>query len=311
MIRSLLAVVLFASMNVALAGPEPMSLYEGRIPGALDAPDRESVRDASDPHLFIMNTSRPTLAAYLPKKPDASRAAVIVLPGGGYRGVSIVKEGDAVAKAFNDMGIAAFVVKYRTPDMEQMRDRTTGPLQDAQQAIRLVRERATEWNIDPSRIGLMGFSAGGHLASTAATHYDKPVLSEWRGSNLRPDFLMLIYPVISFDEAIAHMGSREQLVGKTPSPQLVAEYSNELHVTAVTPPTFIVHAADDGGVPVANSIRFFEALQKNKVPVELIVYPAGGHGFGLNNATTPDRWIERCRDWLVSQKLLSAPGDRQ
>jgi acetyl esterase/lipase len=280
-------------------------LYDGAIPNAITAPDRESVRDPQEHYPFLQDISRPTITLYLPKTPDANRAAVIILPGGGYRGVSIVKEGHEVAAQFTQMGIAAFVVKYRTPSPEHMRDRTLGPLQDAQQAIHLVREHASEWNIDPNRIGLMGFSAGGHLASTAATRFDKPVLKEWQGTNLRPDFVMLIYPVISMSSAITHAGSRQMLLGDTPSDDVVREFSNELAVTDKTPPTFLVHAASDPAVPVANSLRFFEALNAKKVPAELIVYPEGGHGFGLHNSTTTDQWIDRCRQWLLSQKILS------
>ena len=229
---------------------------------------------------------------------------MIILPGGSYKGVSIVKEGHEVAEQLNAMGIAAFVVKYRTPSSAHMRNRSLGPLQDAQQAIHLVREHAKQWNVDPNRIGLMGFSAGGHLAATAATHFDKPVLKEWQGSNLRPDFLILLYPVISMTD-IGHAGSRQMLLGDAPSSEAIAEFSNERHVDDRTPPTFIVHAANDDAVPVANSLRFFEAVNSHKIPAELIVYPAGGHGFGLHNATTNDKWIERCRDWLLSQGVLA------
>jgi acetyl esterase/lipase len=288
----------------AVAQPE-RALYDGAIPNAIDAPDDEAVRDPKEQYPFLMNISRPTITPHLPKTPDANRAAVIILPGGSYKGVSIVKEGHAVAEQFNKMGIAAFVVKYRTPSPTHMLDRTVGPLQDAQQAIHLVREHASEWNIDPNRIGLMGFSAGGHLAATAATHFDKPVLKEWEGSSLRPDFVMLIYPVISMTIEIGHEGSRQMLLGDAPSPESIREFSNELAVTDKTPPTFLVHAASDPYVPVANSLRYFEALNAHKIPAELMVYPDGGHGFGLHNATTTDAWIDRCRQWLVSQKILS------
>ncbi|MFL6550085.1 MAG: alpha/beta hydrolase, partial [Povalibacter sp.] len=234
---------------------EELPLYLGVIPNSIDAPDEESGRDPKEPFPFLMNISRPTLTVYLPSKANANRAAVIILPGGGYRGVSIVKEGHDVAKVFNEWGVAAFVLKYRTPSPTHMRNRTLGALQDAQQAIRLVRERAAQWNLDPARVGVMGFSAGGHLASTLATHFNEPVLPVWRGANLRPDFLVLVYPVISMGEDIAHAGSRNMLLGDTPSAELIKKYSNELAVTDATPPTFLVHAASDPSVPVANSIR--------------------------------------------------------
>jgi acetyl esterase/lipase len=247
-----------------------------------------------------LNVSRPTITVYQPRSRDAKRAAVIILPGGTYRGVSIVKEGHDVARAFNELGVTALVLKYRTPSERHMVDKTRGPLQDAQQALRVVRDRADEWRIDRNRIGIVGFSAGGHLAATAATQFDQPVL--------RPDFLILVYPVISFTDELANKGSREQLLGAKPAPDLIKRYSNELNVTAHTPPTFLVHAADDASVPVGNSMRFAEALHAHHVAVELIVYPSGGHGFGLNNATTRDRWIDRCAQWLESQGWTS--GER-
>jgi acetyl esterase/lipase len=303
---------MMASMNASATdtaianSPAEQPLYPDAIPGAVSAPDEERVRDPAEPYPFLMDVSHPTLTAFLPSRRDANRAAVIILPGGGYRGVSIVKEGHDVARAFNAMGIAAFVLKYRTPSATHMTDRARGPLQDAQQAIHQVREHARDWNIDPARIGVMGFSAGGHLAATLATHFDKPVLQQWSGANLRPDFLLLIYPVISFSPELGHAGSRQMLLGDAPSAAAIREYSNELQVTARTPRSFIVHAADDATVPVGNSIAFFQALHAFGTPAELLIFPAGGHGFGLINATTGDRWMERCRDWLLSQGILSA-----
>lgn len=284
---------------------QEMPLYEGDIPNSIAAPDEETTRDPNEAYPFRLNVSRPTITVHEPKSRDTKRAAVIILPGGSYRGLSIVKEGTDVARAFNDLGIAAFVLKYRTPSERHMVDRTRGPLQDAQQAIRLVRDRADEWHIDRNRIGVVGFSAGGHLAAITGTQFDQPVLTEWRSANLRPDFLVLIYPVISFTDELAHQGSREQLLGAAPTAELIKHYSNELNVTERTPPAFLVHAADDATVAVGNSMRFAEALQAHHVPVELMVYPAGGHGFGLNNATTRDRWFDRCAQWLESQGWMS------
>jgi acetyl esterase/lipase len=292
-------------VNVALA-QQAMPLYQGEIPNSVAAPDEESIRerDPGDPYLFYQNISIPQIYPYLLANTRSPRAAIVILPGGSYRGVSIVKEGFDVAKRLNEYGIVAFVVKYRTPSERHMRDKTLAPLQDAQQALQLVRARAKEWNVDPTRVGLMGFSAGGHLASTAATRFNQPAIESATPEQVRPDFLMLGYPVISFDDAITHSVSRETLVSKQPTREQIEQYSNDRHVTAQTPPTFIVHAADDKSVVVANSLRFFEALQANGVSSELIIFPRGGHGFGLNNSTTPDRWIERCRDWLLSNGYL-------
>lgn len=290
---------------VQAAEPPAQPLYPGDIPGAIAAPDEESIRNPADQWPFYQNISRPTITAYRPAKQDPKRAAVIILPGGGYRGVSILKEGYDVARAFNEMGVTAFVVKYRTPSDKHMKDKRVGPLQDAQQAVATVRRDAAKWQIDPARIGVIGFSAGGHLAATTGTMFKTPVLPQWQSADVRPNFLMLMYPVITFTDASAHKGSRQMLLGDAPSAADVQRFSAELAVSNETPPTFLVHAADDGTVPVANSIRFFEALQANKIPAQLMIYPAGGHGFGLNNATTGDRWIERCRQWLQSQGWIS------
>lgn len=287
---------------------EVIPLYPGAIPNAIDAPDEESVRDASAKNTFKFKISRPTLSIYLPDPQRANGTAVIICPGGGYTGLSIVKEGSEVAEAFNKMGVAAFVLKYRTPSDRHMVDKTTGPLQDAQQALRLVRRNAEKWRIDPDRVGIVGFSAGGHLASTAGTHFERPAVTTWEKDNLRPDFMVLAYPVVSFTEKLTHLGSRTNLLGPKPPETLIRRYSSELQVTAQTPPVFLVHAGDDRAVPVGNSIAFYQALHARGIPAQLIVYPEGGHGFGLHNPTTSDNWIERCRDWLASQGLLSIQG---
>ena len=177
-------------------------------------------------------------------------------------------------------------------------------LADAQRAIRLIRSRAAEWKVNPARIGIMGFSAGGHLASTAATHFNHNYISNEKNINLRPDFAILIYPVISFQNDIAHTGSRDQLIGKDASKEMTDSFSNELQVNDRTPPSFLVQATDDDVVPVMNSIVFYEALIKYKIPAEMHLYKSGGHGFGMNNPTTNDQWMERCRNWMKSMKLL-------
>ena len=174
-----------------------------------------------------------------------------------------------------------------------------------QQALRLVRQQAAKYTINPERIGLMGFSAGGHLAAWAGTRFAQPVGESPGPVPVRPAFLVLLYPVISFTDSLRHAGSRDNLLGKTPSAEQIREYSNELHVSAQTPPTFLVHAEDDAAVPVGNSLAFYQACVRHHVPAEMHLYPKGGHGFGLRNATTPDTWTDRLRNWLGANGWLT------
>jgi acetyl esterase/lipase len=283
-----------AQQELPLYGNQP-------IPNSKPVPDRESVDASGFPvHYSFSLVSHPKLQVFLPAAGKATGAAVVVCPGGGYLHLAFTHEGTDVAKMLNDMGIAAFVLKYRLPNDETMVDKSIGPLQDAQRAIQLVRQRAGEWGVDPAKVGIMGFSAGGHLASTAGTHFDQAVIGNPGNISLRPDFMILLYPVISFEDSIAHRGSRDNLIGLNPDAALVRKYSNELQVTAQTPPTFLVHAGDDKVVPIATSLHFYEALQANGVPAEMHVYPKGGHGFGMNNPTTADRWTDRLKNWLVA-----------
>jgi acetyl esterase/lipase len=279
-----------------------IALYPDEIPNAIEGPDQE--QNMTDGWARYNQVSNPTLKIYLPPKDKANGTAVVVCPGGGYAVVAYQHEGDAVAEELNKIGVAAIILKYRMPNDKTMVDKSIGPLQDAQQAIRVVRMRAKEWNINPERIGIAGFSAGGHLASTAATHYSHALVKNRENINLRPDFMILIYPVVSFTDSLAHLGSRENLIGKNPTLDKIKLYSNELQVNKDTPHAFIVHAEDDETVKVENSLRFYEALKKNNIPAELLVFPKGGHGFGLVNPTTDDRWFERCRDWLKSNGWL-------
>jgi acetyl esterase/lipase len=229
---------------------------------------------------------------------------VIFFPGGGYTITSSAREGSDVAKVFNDWGIVAILIKYRMPNDTTMLDKSIGPLQDGQQAMITVRENAAKWGIDPNKIGIIGFSAGGHLASTLGTHFKNSLVPNPNNTSLRPDFMILGYPVISFQDSICHMGSRNNLIGKNPTKVQIDFYSNELQVTRETPPSFLVHASDDGAVKVENSIRFYQALVANKIIAEMHIYQAGGHGFGLNNKTTPDNWMERVKNWMVANKWL-------
>jgi acetyl esterase/lipase len=229
---------------------------------------------------------------------------VIVCPGGGYSHLAMGHEGVEVAERLNELGVAAFVLKYRLPSDETMVHKEIGPIQDAQRAIQLVRQRAGEWGVEPGHVGIMGFSAGGHLASTAGTHFSQAYIDNKDNTSLRPDFMILLYPVISFSDSIGHRGSRDCLIGKNPDPATILEYSNELQVTELTPPAFIVQAEDDRTVPAANSLYFYEALLHKKVPAELHIYPKGGHGFGLHNATTKDQWLDRLKNWMDANGWL-------
>lgn len=278
-----------------------IDLYS-KIPNAIPCSAKETY--TKEGIARISNVTHPTLQVFLPKVPNKAASSIIICPGGGYGILAIDHEGIEVAKTLNAMGIAAFVLKYRIPDSSCMEHREDVPLMDAQQALKMVRENAVKWKIDASKIGVMGFSAGGHLASSLATHFTEHVLDNPSHTSLRPDFAVLLYPVISFRDSITHKGSKENLIGKNPSEVLVHRFSNEEQVTPQTPPSFLVHAADDDVVPVANSIVFVEALVKNKVPVELHLYQNGGHGFGLHNKTTKDEWIERLKNWLIKNSFL-------
>lgn len=198
--------------------------------------------------------------------------------------------GNRYCELLNAKGIAAFVLKYRLPDPISSTTPDKVPLMDAKQAMRIVRARAAEWNVNPNKIGIMGFSAGGHLASTLSTHFDE---------DTRPNFSILIYPVISMDKNITHMGSRNNLIGKNPADAMIKLYSNELQVTANTPPTFLIHATDDDAVPVENSLLYYQALKNNKVPTEMHIYPTGGHGFGLANGNKSlESWSNLLIEWM-------------
>jgi acetyl esterase/lipase len=293
------ALILFQFVSTMSFAQSTIDLYPGRIPNSKSTTNEE-VTEQRDGISIVSKITKPTVTIFLPSKETANGTAVVIYPGGGYSVNAIGHEGMDIAKKFIEMGIAAFVLKYRIPNDATMEKKEIGPLQDAQQAIKIVRQRAREWNINPSRIGIMGFSAGGHLASTAGTHFKKSFIPNEDKINLRPDFMILIYPVISFQDSIGHLGSRDQLIGQHPSKDQINDFSNELQITKETPPTFLVHASDDDVVKVENSVVFYQGLVKNKVPAELHIYQTGGHGFGLNNPTTSDHWMDRCKNWMTA-----------
>ncbi|PWT98463.1 MAG: hypothetical protein C5B52_12165 [Bacteroidetes bacterium] len=291
--------------------PIEIPLYpDNKIPNEIAGPNEEKSQ-TQDGILIISKVRNPTLTIFLPEKNKANGTAVVICPGGGYSIVAAGHEGYDVAKRFNEMGVAAIVLKYRLPDSSTSTNPTIAPLQDVQQSFIVVRKNAQAWKINPDKVGLMGFSAGGHLASTGGTHFQAAVVSNPDQINLRPDFLILIYPVISSDPSISHAGSFEKLLGKNPDPEQLKKYSNELQVNSNTPPTFLVHATDDDVVNVKNSIVFYEALITNKVPVEIHIYEKGGHGFGLKNSTTKDDWFERCKNWMESYGFISNGSNKK
>jgi acetyl esterase/lipase len=296
--------MLITSVIFTYAQEKATPLYPNGIPNAKPTPASYIEKnDKSNNDEWVTMVSTPTLIPFIPEKGTANGTAILIFPGGGYGGLSMDKEGYRVAKEFNKIGVTAFVVKYRLPSDDIMVDKTIGPLQDAQQAVYMVRKHAAEWSIKPSQIGIIGFSAGGHLASTEGTHFDKPVIEDKENISVRPDFMVLLYPVITFGP-LAHVGSRENLIGKTPSETQIQLYSNEKQVTTNTPPTFLVHAEDDNAVPVQNTLMFYDALLKAKVKAEMHIFQAGGHGFGLNNPQSKDKWFDWCKNWLDENGLL-------
>jgi len=282
-----LSLALAGALAAQPRGPQPEPLWPNGAPGAQGTADDDI----------------PTLTAFIVPAARSTGTAVVVAPGGGYLHLSMEKEGTDVARWLNSLGVSAFVLKYRLGP----KYRHPIELGDAQRAIRKVRARADEYHIKPDRVGIMGFSAGGHLASTAGTHYDAgnaAAADPIDRMSSRPDFLVLCYPVISFGQ-YAHRGSERALLGDNPDPKLVELLSNELQVNAQTPPTFLFHTSDDGTVPVENSILFYSALKKAGVPAEMHIYEHGPHGVGL--APTDEAlssWPARLADWLRVRGLL-------
>ena len=300
MTKPLLLAIALAAIAILIApalaaGPKTELLWPKGAPGAKgDRPD-----------------DKPTLTIYLPDKAKAPTAAVVICPGGGYGALAMDHEGHQIAQWFNSLGVAGFIVDYRH------RGKGYGhpvPLQDAQRAVRTVRSRAAEWNVDPAKIGIMGFSAGGHLASTAGTHFDQgnPAADDRvEQVSCRPDFMILCYPVIMFDEKYTHRGSQQNLLGKDADPALVRSLSSEKQVTRETPPTFLFHTDEDKGVPPENSVSFYLALRSAGVPAELHVYQRGPHGIGLG-AKVPgtSEWPKALGNWMRNRGLLDLKAEK-
>lgn len=296
--RILTVLSLLALSSPSMAQTKTINLWpEGKIPNFKKSNiEEKSVTDAQG-ILRISGVTVPTMAVYIAPKEKATGAAVMICPGGGYGILAASHEGSDFAKWFNERGISAFVLKYRLPNEKAMTHQHEVPMMDAMQGMTLIREHAGKWGIDVNKIGVMGFSAGGHLAATLSTHHN---MGEKASADGKPNFSILIYPVISFQPAISHGGSRDNLLGPEKSEELIKYYSNELQVSDETPPAFLVHAMDDTGVPVENSIEYYLALKKKKIPAEMHLYPKGGHGYGMRTEGKGSlaNWPAAMEGWL-------------
>lgn len=277
---------------------------EGKVPNYKASGEKEKIESADIIRVSLVQT--PEMTVYLPSKKTATGQAVIICPGGGYTYLSYNWEGTDAAGFLVAKGIAAIVLKSRLPNSKSNITPHLSPLMDAKRAMRIVRANAIKWNIKKDAIGIMGFSAGGHLASTLGTHFDSgdaTATDSVERQSSRPDFMVLVYPVISMSKPIMHAGSRNNLIGPKPDSSLAKLYSNELQVSSETPPAFLVHATDDKSVPVENSLLFYQALKDKNVSVEMHIYPKGGHGFGMGlGKGYLETWMDRLVDWMKGLK---------
>lgn len=297
--------IFFLSMKIQQASAQTILPLYKEVPGSkYNKNYREKWDTGKDGIIRISKVSVPEITIYKAPNNNKKNPAVIICPGGGYAILAYNLEGTEVARILNSWGVTAVVLKYRLPSDSIMIDKSIGPVQDAQTAIKYMREHAAEWDVNPDQIGIMGFSAGGHLASTASTHFQKSYIENPNKISLRPDFSILCYPVISFNDSIGHLGSRQNLIGKNPSEKMIREFSNELWVSKNTPPTFLVLASDDKTVKPENSIRYYQALLANKVPAELHAFQNGGHGFGTHLLEGTDNWMDLLKTWLIHNHFL-------
>lgn len=300
--RYIQIIVLLLFSNQIMAQDTIMHLWpNNKIPNRI-ASDEKEEHQRND-ILRIGKVQEPTIEVYLPAKSNANGKGVLIFPGGGYGMLAYDWEGTDIAKFLNGKGIAGIVVKYRLPSSVSQTDKHNVPLIDAQRALRLVRSKAKFFHIDPSKLGIIGFSAGGHLASTLGTHFEEKVyepIDEIDKLSARPDFMALGYPVISFG-AMTHGGSKKKLIGENPKVKMVDHFSNEKQVTENTPPTFLFHASDDKVVPVENSLLFYQALKDKDISATMHIYPKGGHGFSLARKDPHLMgWTERMFEWMES-----------
>jgi acetyl esterase/lipase len=298
-----LIIVLIFTVCALMAQEFEQPIYTGVIPNSKTTGTKEKIKKENGITL-ISNVQDPSISVFLPSKRFATGQAIVICPGGGYWVEAYDLEGTDIAKHLNSIGVAAVVLKYRLPTSGNTIAPNEAPLMDAQRAMRMVRANARNWNIEPDKIGVMGFSAGGHLASTLGTHFDNGNITSKDSieqQSCRPNFMVLMYPVISFIDSCTHAGSRFALLGKNQSDELKKYYSNELHVTKDTPPTFIALADDDKTVPAENALLFYKSLRKNNIKAELHIISEGEHGFGLNsNNEHVASWTYNLKLWLNS-----------
>lgn len=294
---------IFTLITVFVNAQQVLPLYETKIPGAKKIPANyvEEIQTEADGNERLFKVSQPSLIIYQPKVTNG--IGLVVCPGGGYSSLSIGKEGYEVANTLIKYGFTVFVLKYRLPTDFTMAQKKYGPLQDVLQALYLVRKNATLWHINPGKVGVMGFSAGGHLAALASTQFNNSTVQSNESVSVRPDFSVLVYPVIS-SGIYTDKGTLERLVGKNASTADKRFFSADKNVTTKTPPAFIVHANDDKVVPMQNSTLYNEALTNKGIRSELHIYQSGGHGFGVDNNAIGDDWVSRLQLWLTKNKLL-------
>lgn len=297
---TIVALIITSQAFSQTSGVQFISLWEESIPNSQKSDSKEQVENNN--YKWVTHVQEPELEVYLPTTRIATGTGVLICPGGGYGGLAYDWEGTDMAKWLNSAGIAAFVLKYRLPGDASVAVSDIAPLQDAQRAMRIIKSKKEEFHLKDGQIGVMGFSAGGHLASTLGTQFDRKVYDAKDDTDklsARPDFMALIYPVISMKEGITHQGSRDNLLGKKPDTQLVEQYCNELQVTDNTPPAFLLHANNDGAVPVKNTLLMYEALMNHNIPVEMHIVPKGGHGFAFGRwDATLKNWTLLCETWL-------------
>lgn len=303
-----ISIIMIFCLQLILAQKDKISLYPEGIPCKSNL---ETELDYDSSGRIFKKVSDPEIWYYPSDKMKGkeNNVAVLVIPGGGYWGLWFDKEGVDVAKWLNSIGVSAFVLKHRLPHWESKDCRSKVALMDAQRAMRIIRKNSKIWNIDSNKIGVLGFSAGGHLASTLSTHHDNGLdLSdlEIEQTSSRPDFSILVYPVITMNRPYTHNGSRENLLGKIPSQEYLDYYSNDLQVREDTPPAILIHSDDDKGVLPENSIQYYLALRKYNIPAALHIWEDGGHGYGLgNDKGSIKSWAKICEEWMIQRKIIN------